>query len=98
MVPRGSVGGWATPHGCCFSDGVGEGRADLRLRADLPTKYGADRTHGATTSLTDNAPFAGTLFNDPHWFAEGFDARTGAFRFVATDRAALAAQTFLDER
>ena len=37
-------------------------------------------------------------FEDPFWFAHGFDARRGEVSFVAADRANVASQNFLDWR
>ena len=38
------------------------------------------------------------MLGDARWFPEGFDARSGEFRFVHTDRESLGAQVFLDGR
>jgi hypothetical protein len=52
--------------------------------------------------VTDDAHVAGNsaadVFADARWFPEGLDARAGALRLVATDRATLGTQSFLDGR
>jgi hypothetical protein len=51
----------------------------------------------ANPGATAASPLADP-FEDPRWFAHGFDARRAEVGFVAADRASLASQTFLDWR